>query len=330
LKGFAENVQFHQVFTDNYPVFHHPPYTLSLATKLVEVTRRHALDILHVHYAIPHATAAFLAREMLDGHPLRTVTTLHGTDITLVGVQPAFRTAVRFSIERSDGVTTVSSWLRDQTLEAFGLATEIEVIPNFVDTERFSPRPRPVCEGSFLAEGRKVVMHASNFRPVKNVGGVIRTFAKIQEKVPANLVLIGEGPDLPKAHDLVASLGLADHVFFLGIQDAIDELLPQTDLLLQPSDHESFGLTALEAMAAGVPVILTNRGGTAELIESGVSGLLADPDDEEGMAAWATDLLQRPERWQAVSKAARARAVARFDQRLIVDRYVDYYRRVLG
>jgi N-acetyl-alpha-D-glucosaminyl L-malate synthase BshA len=330
LKGFVENVQFHQVFTDNYPVLHHPPYTLSLATKLVDVTREHQLDLVHAHYAIPHATASFLAREMLDGVRLRTVTTLHGTDITLVGAQPAFRTAVRFSIERSDGVTTVSSWLRDQTTEAFGLTKEIEVIPNFVDTKRFSPRRRSCCPGSFLSEGRKIVMHASNFRPVKNIGGVIRTFQRIQEKVPANLVLIGEGPELPKAHDLVAALELSGRVYFLGIQEAIDELLAHADLLLQPSDHESFGLTALEAMATGVPVVLTNRGGTADLIDSGVSGLLADPADEEGMAAWAIDLLQRPDRWQIVSEAARKRAVEHFDLGRIVDRYVDYYRKILG
>jgi N-acetyl-alpha-D-glucosaminyl L-malate synthase BshA len=173
-------------------------------------------------------------------------------------------------------------------------------------------------------------MHASNFRPVKNIGGVIRTFRRIQDEVPANLVLIGEGPELPKAHDLVATLGIADRVYFLGIQEAIDELLAQTDLLLQPSDHESFGLTALEAMATGVPVVLTSRGGTADLIESGVSGLLADPEDEEGMAAWAIDLLLQPDRWRAVSEAARKRAVERFDTELIVGRYIDYYRKILG
>jgi len=330
LKRFAENVQFHQVLTDNYPVFHHPPYTLSLATKLVEVTQEHGLELLHVHYAVPHATCAFLAREMLGSSRLRTVTTLHGTDITLVGVQPAFRTAVRFSIDRSDGVTAVSSWLREQTTAAFGLAKEIEVIPNFVDTERFAPRSRSRRTGSFCEEGRKVIMHASNFRPVKNIGGVIRTFKRITERIPANLVLVGEGPELSKAHDLVTTYGLSAQVFFLGMQDAMDELLAQSDLLLQPSEHESFGLTALEAMASGVPVVLTNRGGTAELVESGISGFLADPEDEEGMASWASDLLLRPDQWRAVSQAARKRAVEHFAQETIVDRYLDYYARILG
>lgn len=330
LKGFTENVQFHQVFTDNYPVFHHPPYTLSLATKLVEVTRQQGLDLVHVHYAIPHATCAFLAREMLGEIPLKTVTTLHGTDITLVGVQPAFQTTVRFSIEQSDGVTAVSRWLADKTESDFGITKEIEVIPNFVDTDRFSPRSEVGCYGSFITEGRKIVMHASNFRPVKNISGVIKVFKQIQDSVPANLVLIGDGPELPKAHDLVAELGLEANVFFLGIQDAIDELLAQTDLLLQPSRHESFGLTALEAMATGVPVVLTNQGGTGELIESGVSGLLADPDDEDGMAAWAIEVLSAEDRWREVSEAARRRAVERFDQGKVVNRYLEYYLDVLS
>ncbi len=330
LKGYTENVQFHQVITDNYPVFHHPPYTLSLATKLVEVACEHDLDLVHVHYAIPHATCAFLAREMLGERGLPTVTTLHGTDITLVGVQPAFHTAVRFSIEQSDGVTAVSEWLRARTLEAFRIKKPIEVIPNFVDTGRFAPGARALGRSSFLCQGRKVIMHASNFRAVKNIPGVIRIFHRIQEQVPANLVLIGDGPELPTAHEMVRSLGLTDRVYFLGIQDAMDELLVQTDLLLLPSDHESFGLVALEAMSAGVPVIATDRGGTRELIESGTSGFLADPADVEAMAAWGISLLRDPERWEAVSHAARARARGRFDQDLIVGRYLDFYRLVLG
>jgi N-acetyl-alpha-D-glucosaminyl L-malate synthase BshA len=330
LKGYSENVQFHQVFTDNYPVFHHPPYTLSLATKLVEVAREHRLDLLHVHYAIPHATCAFLAREMLGEHDLRTVTTLHGTDITLVGVQPAFHTTVRFSIEQSDGVTAVSAWLRERTREAFGLSKPIEVIPNFIDGTRFSPHHRPSCKGSFVQAGRKVIMHASNFRPVKNIPSVIRAFRLIQEKVPSNLVLIGDGPELATAHEMVRSLDLIDRVFFLGTQDAIEELMVQTDLLLQPSEHESFGLTALEAMATGVPVILTNRGGTVELIDSGINGYLTDPEDVESMAGWAVELLSDQDRWDEVSRAARTRALDAFDQDRVVDRYLDYYRKVLA
>lgn len=330
LKGFAENVQFHQVSTDNYPVFHHPPYTLSLATKLVEVALEHELDLFHVHYAIPHATCAFLAREMLGERGVPTVTTLHGTDITLVGVQPSFHTAVRFSIEQSDGVTAVSEWLRQRTLEAFQITKPIRVIPNFVDLKRFSPRPRPTAlRAPFLTGDRKVIMHASNFRAVKNIPGVIRIFDSIRRRVAANLILIGDGPELATAHEMVRAFGLEGCVFFLGIQDAMDELLAQTDLVLLPSDHESFGLIALEAMACGVPVAATNRGGTSELIESGVSGFLSDPADVEAMATWAGELLLDPARWTGVSRAARARAEGHFDQDRIVEHYLDFYREVI-
>jgi N-acetyl-alpha-D-glucosaminyl L-malate synthase BshA len=330
LKGYVENVQFHQVFTDNYPVFHHPPYVLSLATKLVEVAREHRLDLVHAHYAVPHATCAFLAREMLEERKLATVTTLHGTDITLVGVQPSFHTVVRFSIEKSDGVTAVSGWLRQQSIDHFGIANEIAVIPNFVDTDRFSPRVRHDACGPFAAGGRKVVMHASNFRQVKNVPGVLRVFDKIRREVDANLVLIGEGPELAKAHDLTRLLGIEERVFFLGIQDAIDDILPLTDLLLLPSEHESFGLVALEAMACGVPVVATNQGGTVEVIQSDVSGFLADPRDEEAMASWAIRLLGDRGRWESVSMAARERAVTEFEQGAVVQRYLDYYERILS
>jgi L-malate glycosyltransferase len=329
LKGFTENVQFHQVFTDNYPVFHHPPYILSLATKIVEVVRENHVDIAHVHYAIPHATAAFLAREMLHDHPLRTVTTLHGTDITLVGVQPSFRPAVQFSIEKSDGVTAVSGWLRERTLEAFAIKTPIEVIPNFVDTTRFAPRSPSGPPHPFLLPGFKTIVHASNFRPVKNIESVIKVFERIRTAVPSNLVMIGEGPELAKAHDTVRAAGLQSSVFFLGIQDAIGEILPGTDLLLLPSDHESFGLIALEAMATGIPVIATNRGGTREVIEQDKSGFLADPYDVDGMGDWAIGLLRDPVRWAAVSRAAQIRA-HRFDQDRIVDEYLAYYRKVLA
>ncbi|MBM3286447.1 MAG: N-acetyl-alpha-D-glucosaminyl L-malate synthase BshA [Candidatus Eisenbacteria bacterium] len=330
LKGYIENVRFHQVITDNYPVFHHPPYMLSLATKLVEVAREHRLDLVHAHYAIPHATCAFLAREMLAERALRTVTTLHGTDITLVGVQPSFQSAVRFSIERSDGVTAVSDWLRERTLAAFEVSRPIEVIPNFVDTARFAPRKPQEGRGFFRCPGTKIVMHASNFRPVKNIPGVIRTFAGIVSRIPASLVLIGEGPGLTAAHEMVRSMGLSGSVFFLGMQDAMDELLPEADLLLLPSEHESFGLIALEAMACGVPVIATDRGGTSELIDSGVTGLLADPFDERSMIEWGVRVLSDAALWERVSRAARERAKERFDQDRIVDAYAAFYRKVLS
>lgn len=330
LKGFVENVRFHQVFTDNYPVFHHPPYVLSLATKLVEVAREHELDIVHAHYAVPHATCAYLAREMLDDRKIRTVTTLHGTDITLVGVQPSFHTAVRFSIEASDGVTAVSGWLRQQSIDHFGIEREIAVIPNFVDTARFSPAKKCLACAPFAAGGRKVVMHASNFRPVKNIPGVMRVFDRIRKEIDANLVLVGEGPELAKAHELTRALDLEGRVQFLGIQDAMDDILPSTDLLLLPSEHESFGLIALEAMASGVPVIATNQGGTREVIDSGVDGFLAEPHDVERMAAYAIEVLGNRSRWESVSVAARDRAVREFSQDTVVQRYLDYYEAVLS
>jgi N-acetyl-alpha-D-glucosaminyl L-malate synthase BshA len=265
---------------------------------------------------------------MLEERRLKTVTTLHGTDITLVGVQPSFNTAVRFSIERSDGVTAVSNWLRQKTYEAFAITRPIEVIPNFVDTTRFAPRPGCACRIPDLPPGRKTIVHASNFRPVKNVEAVIAVFRRIHAEVPSNLVLIGEGPELTRAHVLVRAAGLQSSVFFLGIQDSIEDLLPGTDLLLLPSDHESFGLIALEAMAAGVPVIATNRGGTTEVITQGEDGYLSDPHDLDGMARWACELLLDPDRWTAVSRAARARA-QHFDQERIVDAYIAYYLSVL-
>ncbi len=329
LKGYAENVQFHQVFTDNYPVFHHPPYTLSLASKIVEVAELHDLDLVHAHYAVPHATCALLARQMLEDRSLKTVTTLHGTDITLVGVQPSFHTVVRFSIQQSDGVTVVSRWLLERTIEAFGLGRDIEVIPNFVDTQRFAPRRR-AFDGPFITPERKVIMHASNFRKVKNIPGVIGVFRNICEAVPSNLVLVGEGPEIAHARELVRLHGLDRDVYFLGIQDAIEELFPCVDLLLLPSEHESFGLVALEAMSCGVPVIATDRGGTREVVESGVTGFLSDPSDHQGMARWAIDLLRDPGRWTEVSRAARARAVQGFDESRIVDRYLAYYESILG
>lgn len=327
LKGYAENVQFHQVFTDNYPVFHHPPYTLSLASKIVEVAELHDLDLVHAHYAVPHATCAFLARQMLGGR-LKTVTTLHGTDITLVGVQPSFHPIVRFSIEQSDGVTVVSRWLFDRTIDAFGLTKPIEVIPNFVDTKRFAPRSR-ACGGPFAMPDRKVIMHASNFRRVKNIPGVIGVFRRIREVIPSNLVLIGEGPELAHARELVRLHELDRDVYFLGIQDMIEEIFPCVDLLLLPSEHESFGLVALEAMSCGVPVVATNQGGTREVIDSGVTGFLSDPTEHEEMARWAIDLLRDPVRWGEVSRAARARAMERFDEDRVVDRYLSYYEAVL-
>lgn len=330
LKGYEENVYFHEVLTDNYPVFHHPPYTLSLAVKITEVAETHGLDVLHVHYAIPHAVCAYLAVQMLPPGALRTVTTLHGTDITLVGVQPSFHKVTRFSIEKSDRVTAVSDFLRRMTVASFGVERPIEVIHNFVDVERFRPGGGAATHLPFDRRGRLLVMHASNFRPVKNVPTVIRTFAGIAERVPANLVLLGDGPERWQAQDLARSLGLEDRVFFLGVQEHMEDLLPLADLFLLPSAHESFGLVALEAMACGVPVIATARGGTGELIEDGVSGFLVEPENEAAAIEVGVRLLQDPVLHRKVADASRERAESRFSEDRMVDRYEELYSGLLA
>lgn len=328
LKGYEENVFFHEVQTDNYPVFHHPPYTLSLAVKITEVAETHGLDIVHVHYAIPHATCAYLAREMLKPKRLRVVTTLHGTDITLVGVQPSFHKVVRFSIEQSDRVTAVSEFLRRHTIESFRPDHPISVIPNFVDTERFKPGVPSHCH--FRRGNEKVVLHASNFRPVKNIPAVIRTFAAIADDVPARLVMVGDGPERWPAQNLARELGIEDRVQFLGVQEGMEAVLAQADLLLLPSEHESFGLSALEAMSSGVAVIATENGGTTEVIEDGVTGFLRHPHDIAGMAAVARRLLTDETELQRIAQAARARAVSEFSLDRVISTYEALYHQVLN
>jgi len=329
LKGFEENVYFHQVQTDNYPVFHHPPYTLSLAVKITEVAETHGLDLLHVHYAIPHAVSAYLAVQMLHPARLGTVTTLHGTDITLVGVQPSFHKATRFSILQSDRVTAVSEFLKRRTIESFSVDREIEVIHNFVALDRFQPKRCDCPHLPFRGPGQMVVMHASNFRAVKNIPNVIHVFAAIAREIPANLVLVGDGPERWQAQELARSLGLSERVFFLGLHEGMEDLLPLADLFLLPSAHESFGVVALEAMACGVPVIATSNGGTRELIEEGISGFLRDPDDVQGMARIGLRILQDEGLHETISHAARRRAVEHFSEERLVDRYEALYRDLL-
>ncbi|MBK8230519.1 MAG: N-acetyl-alpha-D-glucosaminyl L-malate synthase BshA [Candidatus Eisenbacteria bacterium] len=319
LKGYEENVFFHEVQTDNYPVFHHPPYTLSLAVKITEVAETHGLDLLHVHYAIPHATCAYLAREMLKPKRLPVVTTLHGTDITLVGMQPSFHKVVRFSIDESDRVTAVSDFLRRRTIESFQTQRPIQVIPNFVDVDRFRPGAASHCR--FRRAGEKVVLHASNFRAVKNVPAVIRAFAEAKDAAASRLVMVGDGPERWPAQTLARDLGVEDRVQFLGLQDGMEEILSQADIFLLPSEHESFGLAALEAMASGVAVIATTQGGTSEVIEDGVSGYLRDPHDIHGMAESLRELLRNDDLRASVGAAARRRAVEEYS----LDRVVAVY-----
>ncbi|MCA9755070.1 MAG: N-acetyl-alpha-D-glucosaminyl L-malate synthase BshA [Candidatus Eisenbacteria bacterium] len=329
LQGFESNVFFHEVQTDNYPVFHHPPYTLSLAVKIHEVAEAHGLDVLHVHYAIPHATAAYLAKQMFLPKRLPVVTTLHGTDITLVGVQPAFHRITRFSIEESDRVTAVSQFLRQKTVESFGVEREIEVIPNFVDPDKFRPldeRRLPFCAN----RDEKIVVHASNFRPVKNIPSVIHTFAKIREAMPARLLLVGDGPERYGAQELVGQLGLQKNVHFLGIREGMSDLLGCADLYLLPSEHESFGLSALEAMSCGAPVIATSRGGTGEVVVPGVTGYLCDPHDIDEMGRIAVELLSDQERHRLVGQAARKRVLELFTEGKVIAQYEQVYRELTG
>ncbi len=331
LRGYADNVFFHEVdLSGTYPLLEYFPYSLALAVTQEEVALRERLDILHVHYAVPHATAAFLAREMIrDRHRLRVVTTLHGTDITLVGQERAFYTVTKFSIERSDAVTAVSAYLRDETYKAFLCeGCGIDVIPNFVNPAEYYPSDDPACRASLAPTGTKVLMHVSNFRPVKRMLDVVRIFAKVRERLPAVLVLVGDGPERPATGAEAERLGVAEHVRFLGKVDAVADLLRAADLLLLPSGSESFGLAALEAMACGVPVVASRVGGLPEVVEDGKGGALVPVGDVDTMAARAVELLE-PDRWRRARAAALERAKA-FDEARIVPQYEALYQRVLG
>jgi N-acetyl-alpha-D-glucosaminyl L-malate synthase BshA len=317
LRGYAERVYFHEVDTrmGRYPLFDHFPYTLALASKQHEVAVRERLDILHVHYAIPHATTAFLAREMLDGEsPLRVITTLHGTDITLVGQEQNFYAITKFSIEQSDQVTAVSNYLKDETYRALGcVSCNLRVIPNFVNLKEYFPLTEDKegnCRTSVAPEGHKVVTHVSNFREVKRVKDVIRVFARIHRAMPATLLMIGDGPEREDAEKEARDLEVAPDVRFLGRIDSVASLLQASDLFLLPSQTESFGLAALEAMACGSPVVATRAGGLPEVIDDGSSGILEPVGSVEAMGRRAVELLRNP----AAHAAMRAAAIAKAHQ----------------
>lgn len=332
LRGYAERTYFHEVDTSmgKYPLFEHYPYTLALASRQYEVALQEKLDLLHVHYAIPHATTAFLAREMLAAqHPLKVVTTLHGTDITLVGQEASFYAISKFSIERSDGVTAVSQFLREETYRAFGcVSSELEVIPNFVNLREYHPGAAAARE-SLAPADHKLLSHVSNFREVKRVKDVIRIFARLRKAMPATLMMVGDGPERPDAENEARELGVASDVRFLGRLDTVAPLLAASDLFLLPSQTESFGLAALEAMACGAPVVAARVGGLPEVITDGVDGILEPPGSVEAMARRAMTLLRDVELHAAMREAAVARARL-FSTDVIVPRYEEYYRRVLG
>jgi N-acetyl-alpha-D-glucosaminyl L-malate synthase BshA len=324
---FNERVTFHEVKIGSYPLFEHPPYSLALAVMLHEVAVRERLDLIHAHYAIPHATAGWMAKQLLaDTRNLPIVTTLHGTDITLVGQDPSYYSITKFSIEQSDAVTAVSQYLRDETFRAFGCSgCGITVIPNFVDLEEFRP-PRERCP--LFPAADKVLMHISNMRAVKRLPDVIEIFDTVRQAVPARLVLAGDGPEREAAERDVERRGLRDRVRFIGKVEDVGQVMRWADLFLLPSQTESFGLSALEALATGVPVIGTRVGGLPEVVEHGISGWLCEPGDVRGMAQGAIDMLET-ERHRAASAAARARAALYATER-VVPQYEDVYRTVLG
>lgn len=327
---FSENIFYHEVRSPNYPLFEFTPYESALASAMVEVAVYQKLDLFHVHYAIPHASVAYLAREILRRYhkPVPFITTLHGTDITLVGKEKSFEPVVRFSIEESDGVTAVSDFLKSDTLDHFEVRNPIRVIPNFVDTERFQRHNKEHFRQMIAREGEKLLIHTSNFRKVKRVEDVILAFEQVQKALPSKLLMVGDGPERRTAEDLCRERGLCDHIMFLGNQSAVEEIYSIGDLFLIPSGSESFGLSALEAMSCGVPVIASNAGGLPEVVVDGVNGFVSPIGDVNKMAADAIGLLQDPEKWQSFSEAARQHA-NEFRLDAIVPRYEAYYHEVI-
>jgi len=331
LDRFQDNLFYHEVEIPNYPLFEFQLYSLSLASKIADVARFENLDIIHAHYAIPHAVSAYLACQILgEESKLKTVTTLHGTDITLIGLDPGFLPLIRFSIEKSDAVTAVSRFLAEKTKTGFNVKREINVINNFVDTELYSRQPCTPFKRQIAPNNEKILMHISNFRPVKRVADTIHIFAKVLEKVPSKLVLVGDGPDRVECERLSREIGISDHVRFLGKQSALPELLSSADLFLLPSQSESFGLSALEAMSCGVPVVATSMGGIPEVIVHGENGYIAELGDIERMAKYAVELLTNGKKWQVFSEKARERAVSEFRTDLIVPQYEALYQSVIN
>ena len=326
--AYRPGVHYHEVQVTAYPLFRYPPYDLALASKMVEVVCQYGVEIIHAHYAIPHSIAAVLAREMA-GNGVKVLTTLHGTDVTLVGQDKSYLPATRYGLTRSDGVTAVSQHLADETNRLLCRECDISVIPNFVDTERYAPRPCAETRALYGEKDEKILMHVSNFRPVKRAGDVVRIFAKVARHLPARLVLAGDGPDRPRAESVAQELGVGSRVHFLGQQDAIEGLLACADLFLLPSETESFGLAALEAMACGVPPVASAVGGLPEVVEDGRSGILCPVGRVEEMAERATALLSDPAAHRAMSEAARLRAVERFDRSIGIAAYESVYRELL-
>jgi len=330
LTGGNDRIWFHEVEVTNYPLFDHPPYTLALATKMTEVAESALLDLLHVHYAIPHSVSALLARMMAMPRRLPFITTLHGTDITLVGNDRSYLPITRFSIEQSDGVTAISNYLRDRTLKEFEIKRPIEVIPNFVNCDLYRRSDDGKARAKWAPNGEPILMHLSNFRPVKRTTDVVEIFARVREKIPAKLVMIGDGPDRGAAEYVVRRKRLSKDVFFLGKQLTVQDKLGLADLFLLPSDEESFGLAALEAMACEVPVIATQVGGIPEVVTHGVDGYLFEPRDVARGAKYALEVLTRPDRGRRMGEMARVNARRQYCSNDIIPRYEAYYEKILN
>lgn len=316
-------IHYHEVEVANYPLFQYPPYCLALASRMADVAEEYALDLLHVHYAIPHSISAMLAKQMLASkRRLPFITTLHGTDITLVGQEPSYFGITKFSMEQSDAITTVSDYLRQSTVDVFGVSNPIHVISNFVNTQLYKPGPRPA--------GDPRLIHVSNFRHVKRVLDCVRVLARVRQQVSAHLVMVGDGPERGPAERLARELGVQHDITFLGKQDHVERLFPQAKVLLMPSEHEAFGLAALEGMACGVVPVATQVGGVAELITAGVDGFLEPVGDVERQAARVIQVLTSESLFQRMSEAARTTAVTCFDTSAVIPKYEALYAEVLG
>lgn len=332
LSNATGNIFFHEVNISSYPLFEYPPYSLALTSKMVDVAKYEGLDLLHVHYAIPHATSAVLAQQILQQQALDVpvITTLHGTDITIVGQDPSFRPVVNYSINQSEGVTAVSEYLREETYEHFDIQKDIEVIPNFINTDEFYRSDKDYFRRALCPNGEKVLIHVSNFRPVKRAQDVVRVLHQLrQDDLPVKLLLVGDGPDRMPAEHLARELGVQDDVRFLGKQDPIMEILSVADVFLMPSGSETFGLAGLEAMACEVPVVCSDIGGLPELVQQGESGFLCELGNIEEMTARTRELITDEPLHKRMAAAARARAHD-FDTTRIVPHYEDYYEAVLA
>ena len=330
LQSYQSHVFYHEIERMSYPLFKDDPYSLSIAVKMAEVAKQTNLDVLHVHYAIPFATCAYLAKKMLEKFKdLKIITTLHGTDITIVGNDKSFFGITKFSIEQSDVVTAVSNYLKDMTIQNFGIERKIEVIYNFINPDKYRPDFCIKRRGEFASEDEKLLIHISNFRPVKRLTDVVQVFYNICQQIPAKLMLVGDGPDRIKAYELINQLNIQDRVIFLGKQDCVIGLLSISDLLLLPSENESFGLAALEAMSCEVPVITTNTGGTPEVVVDGVTGYMSPIGDTKKMSDDALKILNDPSLHTEMKKNSRLRAITHFSESAMINKYEQIYRKMI-